>query len=347
MGETILSSLSAVSCWKVSKPAEEPSLSHPLQSPSAAPLVEDVAVENITVSESAEVVIAASSNTEAMVAEKYFEVAGPADEDALTVSSDQKSRHFNCPDCEKSFRFLSLLKAHQRVHTGEQPFSCSQCGWRFSFKQSLDRHKQTHKSGHKYTCLICGELCKSAADLTEHQSGHMEDGEYLCSECGQTFSWRSALVRHLRTHGMNADMVEDPYKCPYCSLSFSCSFKRERNMKKHERCHTRENVFRCSQCDKSFVYKATLIRHELTHSGERPYLCSDCGKGFFSHAELLKHERFHTGHKPFQCSYCDKKFTQSANRLKRHQRTHTGENSCVLPVGALSRYGVVSVGPKY
>ncbi|XP_023808033.1 zinc finger protein 709 isoform X2 [Oryzias latipes] len=603
MGETILSSLSAVSCLKVWKPAEQPSLSRPQQSPSAAPLVEDVAVEIITVSESAEVVIAASSNTEAMVAEKYFEVAGPADEDALTVSSDQKSSreevekeacsqhkitvglhecpdcnkrfkfassllahsvihsgvrphhcsdcgrsfsfrqsldrhrhthrsgrtydcavcgetfrslsartehkhvhmqdraytcsqcnrrfslelslarhlkthldgglvdkasdsgederpaecisqdhteaedlrdddssreflrgqrgsssdpaevsysdipmkvrtsgrkrtptmkiqvinlqkhmsnqrrkdsrktrpptprpsicsehsygspvitkqdfsmesslgrdfqdesivqpeetadekptcqvstdeegHFNCPDCEKSFRFLSLLKAHRRVHTGEQPFSCSQCGWRFSFKQSLDRHEQTHKSGHKYTCLICGDLCKSAADLTEHQSGHMEDGEYLCSECGQTFSWRSALVRHLRTHGMNADMVEDPYKCPYCSLSFSCASY----LKRHIQTHQEERVHACS-CGKSFTYRAALTAHQRTHQKERPHTCTQCGKGFLYKGGLLSHMKIHSEEMPFMCSFCGKSFKRERN-MKKHERCHTREN---------------------
>uniref|UniRef100_A0A8D3AQB5 C2H2-type domain-containing protein n=1 Tax=Scophthalmus maximus TaxID=52904 RepID=A0A8D3AQB5_SCOMX len=186
-----------------------------------------------------------------------------------------------------------------------------------------------------------GLVVESLVAQREHKSTHMENGEYLCSECGRAFAWKSALVRHLKIHGEDADQVERSFKCPHCDLGFSCV-----------NYLNRENVFGCSQCDKSFVYKATLTRHELTHSGERPYLCSDCGKGFFSHAELLKHERFHTGHKPFQCPHCDKKFTQScyltihlryhtgirpysctecdkrflsANRLKRHQRTHSGE----------------------
>uniref|UniRef100_A0A3P9MPJ0 N(6)-L-threonylcarbamoyladenine synthase n=1 Tax=Oryzias latipes TaxID=8090 RepID=A0A3P9MPJ0_ORYLA len=228
MGETILSSLSAVSCWKVSKPAEQPSLSHPQQSPSAAPLVEDVAVEIITVSESAEVVIAASSNTEAMVAEKYFEVAGPADEDALTVSSDQKSSReevekeacsqhkttvglHECPDCNKRFKFASSLLAHSVIHSGVRPHHCSDCGRSFSFRQSLDRHRHTHRSGRTYDCAVCGETFRSLSARTEHKHVHMQDRAYICSQCNRRFSLELSLTRHLKTHldGGLVDKVSD------------------------------------------------------------------------------------------------------------------------------------------
>ncbi|CAB1346248.1 unnamed protein product [Coregonus sp. 'balchen'] len=129
--------------------------------------------------------------------------------------------HYDCPDCNSSYKFQSLLKYHRRVHTGERPYVCPQCGRRFSFKQSLERHKQTHKDGCKHDCLICGQNFKSLSAYTEHRKNHMENGVYRCSECDRRFSWKSALVRHLRTHTANATEAELSYKCTRCDLGFS------------------------------------------------------------------------------------------------------------------------------
>ncbi|XP_018539870.1 zinc finger protein 585A isoform X1 [Lates calcarifer] len=233
--------------------------------------------------------------------------------------ADEEGR-FNCPDCEKSFKFQSLLKAHQRIHTGEQPFLCSQCGRRFSFKQSLERHKQTHKSGRKYECLICGEFFKSLVAQREHKSTHMENGEYLCSECGRAFVWKSALVRHLKTHSEETDKVERSYKCPHCDLGFSCVSYLNRHLQTHQE----ERVHTCN-CGKSFAYRAALTAHQRIHQKERPHTCTQCGKGFLYKGGLLSHMKIHSEEMPFMCSFCGKSFKRERN-MKKHERCHTREN---------------------
>ncbi|KAG7215867.1 hypothetical protein INR49_021848 [Caranx melampygus] len=198
---------------------------------------------------------------EVQVQQHIDSVHSEAEEDNLSLQplTDEEGR-FTCPDCDKSFRFQSLLKAHQRIHTGEQPFLCSQCGRRFSFKQSLERHKQTHKTGRKYECLICGEFFKSLLAQREHKSSHMENGEYLCSECGRAFAWKSALVRHLKTHTEDADKAERSYKCPHCELGFSCASYLNRHLQTHQE----ERVHSCN-CGKSFAYRAALTAHQRIH----------------------------------------------------------------------------------
>lgn len=238
---------------------------------------------------------------------------------SLQPLADEEGR-FSCPDCEKTFKFQSLLKAHQRIHTGEQPFLCSQCGRRFSFKQSLERHKQTHKSGRKYECLICGEFFKSLVAQREHKSTHMENGEYLCSECGRAFAWKSALVRHLKTHSEDADKVERSYKCPHCDLGFSCASYLNRHLQTHQE----ERVHTCN-CGKSFAYRAALTAHQRIHQKERPHICTQCGKGFLYKGGLLSHMKIHSEEMPFMCSFCGKSFKRERN-MKKHERCHTREN---------------------
>ncbi|XP_034529004.1 zinc finger protein 420-like isoform X2 [Notolabrus celidotus] len=241
------------------------------------------------------------------------------DKESLQPLTDEEGR-FSCPECDKSFKFKSLLTAHQRIHTGEQPFPCPQCGRLFSFKQSLERHKMTHKSGRKYECLICGEFFESLMAQKEHKSTHMENGEYMCSECGRAFAWKSALVRHLKTHSEEVNKVERSFKCPRCEQGFSCASYLNRHLQTHQE----ERVHTCN-CGKSFAYRAALTAHQRIHQKERPHMCTQCGKGFLYKGGLLSHMKIHSEEMPFMCSFCGKSFKRERN-MKKHERCHTREN---------------------
>lgn len=72
--------------------------------------------------------------------------------------------------CGKAFGKKFNLKAHKRVHTGDEPFACSypMCGKRFKWKSSLTFHEGLHLNvpDDPQPAVSSGPATSSAADLT-------------------------------------------------------------------------------------------------------------------------------------------------------------------------------------
>ncbi|KAK3923130.1 Zinc finger protein OZF [Frankliniella fusca] len=134
------------------------------------------------------------------------------------------------------------------------------------------------------------------------------------------------------------------YICEFCGRKFP----RSNHLAQHELTHVAEKPFHCSECDKSFWYKASLIghikqthtgdgffkkteltRHRPTHSNETPHKCPQCGMGFKITKTLKRHIRnVHTAQRSYTCHMCGKSFIQ-AQTLKVHMVLHSGEKPYV------------------
>ena len=88
--------------------------------------------------------------------------------------------------------------------------------------------------------------------------------------------------------------------------------------------HSGVKPFKCTFCTKSFSRDRGLKRHMLVHSGDKPHSCKECGKEVTTSHSLKMHKLIHTGEKPYSCPVCSKPFRRSQH-VKKHVLTHGKE----------------------
>src|SRR5277367_4386627 len=76
--------------------------------------------------------------------------------------SNEKEKNYPCDTCGKRFQIPSMLKRHERIHTGEKPFECTECGQRFSQKSNLTQHLRIHTGETPYQCRFCPKKFKTS-----------------------------------------------------------------------------------------------------------------------------------------------------------------------------------------
>ncbi|KAK2889125.1 hypothetical protein Q8A67_014500 [Cirrhinus molitorella] len=161
-----------------------------------------------------------------------------------------------------------------------------------------------------------------AAMKKRGMEGDMENRPYKCPYCSWAFKKSSNLLSHIDTHqGLK------PHVCDLCGKAYS----HQGTLQQHKRLHTGERPYQCPFCEKSYIWSSDFRKHIRTHTGEKPYICEECGKDFVRSSDLRKHERnMHTNNKPFVCKQCGKTFNKPLSLL-RHERTHLGERPFVCP----------------
>lgn len=285
--------------------------------------------------------------------------------DVDSDNEEEKSRLFECNECEMYVRSKGNLKVHMRLHTGVHPYMCKECGESFPSCNLFHKHQTQHGASIEktYSCNECGKSFMCEKHFKSHRRKHVVPKMFDCSECKQSFATRDRLIRHSRIH-----FGEITYFCDKCGKFFanklrfdehklthghsswkcedcdSVTYENPQQLEKHivtthEVPKTSDDVmqpiqlaitednkrFACEICSLKFEKISEYYIHRCNHKSPKTYKCDICSASFYKEFHLHVHT---SAHKipSFECDVCETSF-----KTKKALRYHMQKNNHKLP----------------
>ncbi|OUC47324.1 zinc finger, C2H2 type, partial [Trichinella nativa] len=119
-----------------------------------------------------------------------------------------------CDICGRPAVSKSNLKKHMlHMHKSQCDFKCSKCDKRFKTVQGMRAHEFSHTNNVMHPCTICGIGFMTLSSYTVHRRTVHKLRPYRCHLCLDNFDRRDKLSKHLKTeHNMSPPSYTNRFK---------------------------------------------------------------------------------------------------------------------------------------